>query len=268
MENFIQLVKHPEHLSVQGFEALSIGESFNLFFKEVANSIDKKMATLSKSIHPVDIDHVRKYLTKNNILYVKNTSLEILTPEAFTPGMGNMMAHTKALTEGVYVITTLKTEAARLYDWLKQIIKNGRMTTQFSWSIGDFGNAVTKAENFVRNLPDNGRQVRYNLGQVYISFEEFYEATNLFNNYVKTIGGRDIELMAKDLSNVYDLGQLLVKKIHANDIRFSQQAIDDIEAVVNKFIELTNISGALMVLLNELTAVFNAQAEALMKLKY
>lgn len=263
MENFIELVKRPTPMSVQGFEALSIGESFNLFFKEFSTSIDKKMATLSKSIHAVDFQHVAKHIRDNNVLYVKNTGHEILTPEGFAPGMGNMMAHTKAVVEGVYIISSLKTEASRLYDWMKQILRNGRLDQSFKWTVGDFGNAVLKAENFIRNLPDNGRSVKYTLGQVYISFEEYFDCVNTFNSVVKTLGSRDVEMIAKDLSSIYDLGQLLVKKIQANDIRLTEQSVSDIEAVVNKFIELTNISGALMVLLNELTAVFTAQGDAI-----
>lgn len=264
----IQAVKYPNHMSVTGFEALSIGESFNLFFNELSVTIDKRMATLSKSIHVVDFNQVKKHLEKNNIYYVKNTAVEILTPEGYHPGMGNMMAHTKAVTDAVYIICSLKTEASRLYDWMKQIIQKGRMESQFKWTIGEFGIALNKAEDFIKNLPDNSRSLRYNLGQVYVSYDEVWAVMNVHNNAVRTMGSRDIELTAKVLTQVYELGQLLVKKIHANDILLSKEAISDIEHIVNKFAELTNVSGAMMVLLNELTAVFNAQLEVLGELKY
>ncbi|MNF11597.1 hypothetical protein D3C80_2128430 [compost metagenome] len=80
------------------------------------------------------------------------------------------------------------------------------------------------------------------------------------------LNARDVELTAKELSNVYDLGTLLVNKIHANDIVLKEEAIADIESVVNRFVELTNIAGAMMVLLNELTAVFTDQAKTIAKL--
>lgn len=261
-------VKYANNVSVTGFEALSIGDKFDLFFKEISTSIDKRMGALAKSIHVVDFQSVQKKLQREEVLYVRNTSTEILTPEGYVPGMGNMMAHTAAVTDAVYVISSLKTEASRLYDWLKQIISKGRMDTEFRWTIGEFGMAVTKAEDFVKNLPDNSRNLHYNLGQVYISFDEVWAVMNTFNNSVRTLGARDVEITAKVLSDVYSLGQLLVRKIHANDIMLSPEAIGDIERVVNKFAELTNISGAMMVLLNELSAVFSSQLKTLSGLKY
>lgn len=266
MENYIELVKYPQPMSVTGFEALSVGEKFNLFFKEFSGSIDKKLGIFSKSVHAVDYSPVQKRI-EGGLLYVKNTGVEILTPEGFAPGMGNMMAHTKSVTAGIYLISSLKTEASRLYDWLKQIIRNGRIDDTFRWTIGDFGSQVTKAENFIRNLPNHSRSVRYNLGQVYISFDEMFDTMNTFNNQVRLIGARDVELISKELTSVYELGGLLVKKIQANDIVIGEQGIADVESVVNKFIELTNICGAMMVMLNELTAVFNAQIKTLSEVK-
>jgi len=267
MENFIQLVKYPTPLEVGGIESLSIGDNFNLLFKEFSTSVDKKLSALSKSVHDVNIDHVIRHVKNNGVLYVKNTGAQILTPEGFSPGMGNMMAHTTAVVNGVYIITSLKTESSRLYDWMKQIIKNGRIDRGFGWTISDFTRALEQTENFIKNLPDRSRQATYSLGQVYVSFEEFYSVVNTFNNTVRTLGGRDVEMIAKDLANVYELGQLLVKKIKTNDILLSPESITDIEEVVNKFVHLTNICGAIMVLLNELTAVFTAQAKTITELK-
>lgn len=266
MENYIELVKYPQPMSVTGFEALSIGENFNLFFKEFSSTIDKRMGCLTKSVHAIDYSPVQKRIA-GGLLYVKNTGVEILTPEGFSAGMGNMMAHTQQVVAGIYLISSLKTEASRLYDWLKQIIRNGRIEDTFRWTIGDFGSQVQKAENFIRNLPDNGRSVRFNLGQVYISFDEFFDTINVFNNSVRTLGSRDIELVVKELTRVYELGTLLVKKIQSNDITLGEQGIADIESVVNKFVELTNVCGAMSVMLNELTAVFNAQVKTLSEVK-
>jgi hypothetical protein len=266
MENYIELVKFPRPMTVTGFEALSIGENFSLFFKEFSAAIDKKMGCLTKSVHIVDYSPVQKRIG-SGLLYVKNTGVEILTPEGFSAGMGNMMAHTQQVVAGIYLISSLKTEASRLYDWLKQIIRNGRIEDTFRWTIGDFGSQVEKAENFIRNLPDHGRSVRFNLGQVYLSFDEMFDVMNTFNNSVRTMGPRDIELVNKELTRVYELGTLLVKKIQTNDITLGEQGIADVESIVNKFIDLTNVCGAMAVMLNELTAVFNAQIKTISEIK-
>lgn len=266
MENYIQLVKNPTPFTVQGFEALSIGESFNLFFKEFNLSVDKRLSALAKSVHKVDISGAENNIRTKKLLYVRNTGVSILTPQGYRSGLANMAAHTKAVTGGVYVISSLKTEAARLYHWLKQILKTGRLDTSFRWTVSDFDNAVNACENFIKNLPDTDRQSTFPLGQVYISFEEFYEVVGNFNNSVGMINARDIEIITRELTNVYELGNILVKKIHANDIVLNEVSISDIESVVNRFISLTNICGAMMVLLNELTAVLTQQASVLEKL--
>ena len=266
MENYIQLVKNPAPLTVQGFEALSIGESFNLFFKEITFSVDKRLATLSKSVHKVDVSGAENNIKTKKLMYVKHSGVQLLTPQGYRSGMANMAAHSQAACGGVYIISSLKTEASRLYHWLKQILKTGRMDRSFSWTVSDFDKALSHAENFIKNLPPVDRQAQFPLGQVYVSFEEFFEVTNNFNNAVGMLAARDIELTAKELTNVYELGSLLVAKIHANDIVLSTTAISDIESIMNRFIELTNIAGAMMVLLNELTAVFTDQAKTLAKL--
>jgi len=264
----IVAVKYPNQVALAGFEALGIGERFGLFFKEVSTAIDKRMAVLAKSIHTVDFVPTQKHLERNEILFVKNTHIELLAPINYHPGLGNMMAHTKAVVDGVYIISSLKTEASRLYDWLKQILTKGRMDTDFRWTIGEFGMAVNRSEEFIKNLPETGRNLNYNMGQLYVSYDEIWSCMNTYNQSVRTMGARDAEITAKVLSDVYDLGRILVQKIHANDIMFDQKAVDDIEAIVNKFAELTNVAGVMMVLLNELTAVFNSQLKTLQGLKY
>ena len=261
-------VQHPELPTIAGCEALSIGESINLFLKEIGGGVDRRLATLSKSIHPVEFLPVKRELEKKGILYVKNTTTQILTPEAFVPGMGNMMAYTKAVLNGSYIMGTLKTEAGRLYDYLKQVVVNGRVEGDFRWAVSDFSVAVGKAETFLKDLPETSRAVTYNLNQVYMSFEEMWEVINTFNNGVKTIGGRDIEVLAKTWQDVYNIGQLLVRKIKASDILIDEDTLADIERVVTKFAALNNIAGAMMVLTNELSAVFSSQVETVKKLQY
>lgn len=267
MENFIDEVKHPNPLLVSGFEALSIGESFSLFFKEVSRSVDRRLVALNRTAHAIDVTAVQEAIKRNDTLYVKNTGVEILTPEGFTPGMGNMMGYTKNVAVGVFLISNLKTESVRLYDWLKQIVKTGRMDRTFTWAVTDFEVAVKRSENFIKNLPNNSRAVRFHLGQVYFSFGEFFDTVATHNNAVKSLASRDIEAVAKELTGVYELGQLLVAKIKANDLLLKETTISDIENVINKFIWLTNVAGAMMTLLNELTATLNEQAKTLTNLK-
>lgn len=270
--NLVREMKHeinyPSITTVTGFESLSIGENFRLFFGELSTSIDKRLSLLAKSIHSVNFDQTRTYLKKEKILYVKNATTPLLVPEGYAPGMGAMANYSKNVTLGVYIISTMKTEAARLYDWMKEIITKGRMGQEFRWSIGDFGQAITKAEQFIKSLPDNGRTTNQQLGVVYTSYEEMWDTIHNYNIAVKNIGGRDAEVIAKTIADVFDIGQLLVKKIQNNDLTITKEAISEIEAIVNRFRDFTNVAGVMMVLLNELTAVFESQVKTLSELKY
>lgn len=268
MNEMIHEINYPAITTVAGFEALSIGESFSLFFSELSTSIDKRLSLLAKSIHVVNFDQTRLRLKKENILYVKNTTTQLLVPEGYLAGMGSMMTYTKNVALGVYIVSSLKTEAARLYDWLKDIVSKGRMGQEFRWSIGDFGQALTKAENFIKGLPDNGRTTNQNLGVVYSSFEEMWDVIHTHNVAVKNLGSRDAEMIAKIVSDVFDIGQLLVKKIKANDLVLTPEAIAEVEGIVNRFRDFCNVAGVMMVLLNELTAVFQSQLKSLEALKY
>lgn len=263
---FIAAVKSPDRLSVTGVEELSVPESFSLFFKEFSTSIDRKIASFSKSVHAVDSDTLRRAVKNRNINYLKNTGIDIPVPANYSPGIANMMMHTKGVTEGVFLVSCLKTEAARLYDWLKQIVKKGRPETQFRWSVSNFDVAVTRAADFVRGLPDENRRHKAPLGNVYVNFEEMFDTMDCFNSVVKQLGARDTEMAAKELKNTYEMGQLLIEKIKSNELTFDKQVVIDIEITINNFIELTNLCGAMMTLLNELSAVLREQINTVVKL--
>lgn len=256
---FIDLVQDPAPLQITGVESLSVGESFNLFFKEFSTNIDRKLVAMSKSVHTVDIDKLRKAIKQKDIIFSAKGGVEIMVPENYEPGLANMMAHTKGVVDGVYLVTFLKAEGARLYDWLKVIIQRGRVETTFRWSISNFDSLIDKGEHFVRNLSDGGRAKTCPLGQVYVNFNEMFEVMETFNAVVKTLGARDAEQASRELTNVYELGQLLVAKIKANELVLDKKVILDIEMTINRFVELTNLCGAMMTLLNELSAVLRAQ---------
>lgn len=256
-------VKNKPLINVHGFEAINLAERFSLFFKEFNLSLDKRLAVMSRSVNPVDFSKAEKHIKAQNILFVKNGGVEILTPQGFRPGMANMAAHTQGVNKTGFLFSTLKTETTRLYGWIKEIIKTGRMDRSFQWTVTDFDTAIQEAENFLKGLPTQDRQATHTLTQVYTSVDEAFGIINGFNHAIKCINGRDVEVVARELTSVYELGVLLVKKINANDILLSEMQIADIESVINRFVHLTNVCGALMVLTNELSAVFTDQIDTL-----
>lgn len=263
---FINQVKNPEKLEVTGVEQLSLTESIGAFFKEFATATDRKVASLSPSAHTVDVNKLRGVLKTRDTKFVKNTGVGITIPANFTPGIASMTAHVNGVVEGVFLISCLKTEAVRLYDWLKQIVKNGRPDTNFRWSITNFDTAIDKATRFVKMLPDENRRLKAPLGEVYVNFDEMFAVCERFNMVVKQLGARDIEIAAKELANAYSMGQLLIEKVKSNELVFDKLVVVNLEIVVNGFIELTNLCGAMMTLLNELSAVLREQINEVSKL--
>lgn len=263
---FINAIKNPDPLKIAGLEEMSLGESISAFFKEFSMAADRKVARLSSSVHKVDTDALRKAINNRKILFVKNTGVDIVVPANYTPGIASMMSHTKGVVDGVYLLSSLKTEAARLYDWLKQIVKTGRPDTTFRWSISSFDAAIDKADHFVMNLPDENRRNKCPLGQVYVNFEEMFDVLDTFNTVTKQLGARDVELVAKELEQAYSMGQLLVEKIKNNDLTFDKSVIFNIETTINSFVKLTNLCGAMITLLNELSAVLREQIKEVVTL--
>jgi len=266
MENYVQLVKERELMKIIGNEKLSVTESFDLFLTEFGRTVDRRLASFAGSVHKVDVDRLRKAVTSRTINFVKNAGVDLPVPHLYEPGLASMMAYSKGVTSGVFLISSLKTESVRLYDWLKQLIRLGRPETSFRWSISNFDTAVDRAEGFVKSLPEEGRAKSFPMGKVYLNFGEMQEIMTGYNAQANLLSARDVELTSRQMTDVYELGQLLVKKIKNNDIILDQNHIIEVESILNRFVDLVTLCGALMTLMNELCAVFKAQIDQVSKM--
>lgn len=266
MFEMINEVKRPQLLALTGIESLGLRESMSMFFGEFNRSVDRKLAALKSSLHEVDYRSTQRYLADKNVLFVRNAGTEITVPEYFTGAMGEMETYTRHLINGIFIVNGLKTETARLYDWLKSIVKKGRMDKSFSWSISDFDACLEQTETFIKEL-DSNNKAKFPLDQVYLQFNDAFMLMNQYNLAIRSIKSRDIEILTRDITAVYDVGSLLVTKIEANDILLSKEALVDIQLIINNYVHLVNIAGVVTGLLNELTAVFQRQLEEFRKMK-
>lgn len=260
-QGFVEAIKRGELLEIAGIESFSVGESFSMFFKEFGMTVDRKMASLSRPVHTVDISKLRSLVKNREISFVKHSAVPITVPTNYEPGIANMMVHTKGVVEGVFLLGSLRTEASRLYDFLKKMIATGRSETKFKFTINNFEDAMEKAEHFIKELPETKTRQKVALSEVYVNFEEMLEVCDSFNSTLKMLSARDIEIVAKELSNAYRMGELLITKIKDNEISFDKNTIMDLEFTVNKFVRLTDLCGAMMTLLNELSAVLREQVK-------
>lgn len=265
-KELIEEIRSPVPLEIAGVESLSLRESMGLFFKEFTRAVDKKMGSLKSSLHTIDYASTQNYLKKNDILFVAHAGAEITTPHYFQGQIGEMESYVRNLINGIMMINGLKTETSRLYDWLKHIVRTGRTDKSFKWSISDFHEVVDQMDVFIKEL-EPSQNPRFPLDQVYLRFEDCFTMINQYNLAVKSIKSRDIEVLSREISQVYELGNLLVTKIESNDLLIDKAAIDDIAMTVNGYIHLVNLSGATMGMLNELTSVFERQMEEFKKFK-
>ena len=268
MNQLVEEVKSPQRIGfdITGVEKLNLGESFSLFFKEFSLNVDKKMAALKSTIHAVDYKPTKEYIAKNNILFVKNAGVKITTPEYFNGEFQGMEAYVSMLLKGVFVINGLRSETNHLYMWIKSIIKTGRMDKSFKWGVTDYDTAYQEVHSSIKAL-EPSKRIGFPLDQVYLRFEDCFDLIDQYNNAIKNIKSRDVEVLSKEISAVYNLGSLLVTKIQTGDMLISEQAINDIQNVVNEYIDIVNTCGVVMGLLNELTAVFTTELSEFKKMK-
>jgi len=255
--NFVSYVQNPTKLHISGVENLGVGESIRLFFEEFFTETDRKLAQFSSSLHTINWQAVEKELQARNVLYINNAQKRIPTPTYFDGGEGEMAFYIDNLITAVVVVDGFKTEIQRFYDWMKKVIKLGRIDSAYKWTVTGYDQEVGKISKFIKDL-EEGKKT-YKLEECYVNFQEAFGLMNRFNQAVKSIGARDAEIMARDLKNVYSVGNLLVDKIKANDLVVDDYVIKGVQEKVNLFNELTSIVGACLGLINETTAVFDSQ---------
>lgn len=250
-----------------GNEDLSVGERLSFFFKEFSAKVDRGLSSMGKSVHTVDVDGLKKALAKNKPSYLKNSDVYLPVPEGFKAELGSMMNHVERVSDAVFLASSLKTEAGRLYDWLKEVIIKGRIDKEFNWGVSDFDIVVDRSIKFIKSLPENRADLSLPLSKLYVNFDELVSVSYKFNTKAKLFKTRDAEITSKEVTRVYDLGMTLVKKVDYNDIILEKDQLKVISEIVNKFIELTNITGAMLVLFNEASKILSLHVDKVKSLK-
>lgn len=255
--NFVDKVKHPDTLVVSGLEELGVGEALGLFFSEFFTETDRKLAQFKSSLHTINWQDTEKKIRANNVSFINNHNKRIPTPTYYQGGEAEMAYHVDNVIQCVVIVEGFKTEVQRFYDWLKKVLQLGRVEQVYKWTITDYDATVGKVSKFIKDLKEGPKTEK--MGEVYLNFPEAFSLMNRYSQAVKSIGSRDAEVMARDLKNVYNLGNLLVNKIKNNDITIDAYVIKCVQEKVSLFNELTAIVGASLGLINELGVVFNSQ---------
>lgn len=252
-------------MHIQGIESLGIGESLRLFFEEFFTETDRKLAQFKTSLHTINFLPVEEKLSKQGILFVNNANVRIPTPTYFKGGEGEMVYYVDNIITAIIVVEGFKTEVQRFYDWMKQVVKMGRVAKTYNWTVTKYETQVAEATKFIKELEEG--KTSYPLKQVYVNFPEAFGMMLRYNKAAASIKARDAEVMARDLKNVYDLGNLLVSKIQSNDIVVDPAILKDVQDKINLFNSLTSVVGGCLGLINEMSAVFNSQLDEFKKFK-
>lgn len=244
--------------TIDGLEAMSITERMKVFFTDVSLGIDKLNASIfNSSIHTVDYKVVVGGLKKAN--YFEYSTNQIPTPVFFNSGKGTFREYIAFCVSGPGLLTVADGECERLYAAFKRIAGSGEVPFAIRhWDLQKtLDDVKLKADkNFSGDNPSSAP-----INAVYRNVAEIEDNFKYFNDSVKMLKSRDVEIMAKKVDNFIDIVKLIKRKIDAGDLKFSPDEIMTMECAIQRLSELVSITGILMSRLNELTRVMELQVD-------
>lgn len=260
-----QLTATPE---VDGMEALGIpklftpAEGFGIRLSAISLAVDKFLASMNSSIHQVD--YRKAQLHTKGLGYFDRASQPIPVPSQFNVKTMTMTDYVSACRKGVYLIEAFKTDSSRFYDWLRDVAAKGKVGGTFRYTITSTAGVIKDTGAFIKTLGNPTKETTIRLQDAYPSFNEMFKLMDEYNTSVKTLKGRDAEIIAKQLQLNANLGQLIIDRIGTSDIVFDEQDLDKILSSYAEFEDYMNLVGAMIGLLNELSAVFQDQCNTVL----
>lgn len=249
---------------VEGNEALTFGENLVSFFKEVSLGIDAFNAkNFNSSVHTVQgIDVWKNFAAKND--YFSVASKHIPSPVFFNAGKISFKDYVALVLRAVPILKLVSTQADVVYRNVKQAAVNGRV----SHSIRNLDNNImideTK-EKYEAVISDTGVYTRA-VQDLYPSFGEAYNIAANFNDVVKTIQARDVELVSKQVDQVLYIVKLLKEKVDNNEIIFDRVQGTLLNDAISDLVANVTFAGKMINLLSDLTRVLQLQVQESKKL--
>lgn len=262
---FVEEIRNPTLQSVSGCEALTFVERLGTYVGEFSLGIDKRFASFNSSIHK--IDYTRARIKANSLNYFKVEQEAIPVSEMFDPSKMTWEHYVNYVLNGIPLVTNLKDETGRMYDWIKSVAATGKVGRSFRYSLSVMDELVSSCEDFVTKglTPNNHRQAR--IRDIYPSWNSMFQLVDRYNKNVNTLKGRDIEIISKQLDQIKHMGDLIVKKIKANDIVVTEIDMNELADSFDYFNRAVNAAGAMAGLINELRDTLAGQCEAVLNLK-
>jgi hypothetical protein len=250
--------------SVEGNEALTVGEKLSSFFKELSVGIDSFNArTFNKSIHKVDGIEIWNKLGAANVYFDVSTK-HIPTPVMFNPVKVSFQGYVEYVLKAVPILKMVDTQADQVYRGLKTIAATGR--TPFTLANNDASILINETRAQFPNVMQDSRIYTRAVNEVYPNFSGAYELMHDFNKIVDSLKSRDVELAATRANQVINIINILKPKIDSSSIILNQNEVALVNNTINNLVDNVTFAGQMLAQLSDLTRVLQLQTQEARKL--
>lgn len=250
--------------TIEGNEALSVGEAITTKLKEMSLGIDAFNAkNFNKSIHTVKGIEIWKDLSvKGN--YFGVSIKHIPSPVFFDLNKLSFTDYVALVLKAVPIVKLVQSQADALYRSLKTTASTGRVP--FSIRNTDALVMINQTrDEFSKFISDSGVYTRA-VSEMYPNFDIAYKTMVEFNKIVTTLQSRDIEVLAKSADQVIYIANLLKAKLAESEIILKEQDRNVLNDAVNEMVDSITFAGMMVSQLNDLTRVLQLQCDEAKKL--
>lgn len=244
----------------EGNERLSVTEGLKTWMSNANFHIQKLYSKFTFNVHEVKVNDLVNRFNKQPDFYPRNVNMLLVTPPYFDKEPGWMHGYVKNLHYTKILINLLNTEVETIYSRLTKLAKQGVVPKQFNWNISDTETTLINVEEFIAGLKTTHSD-QHELQLVYRNMDDFFKTVNQHNQNVKQLKSRDTESISRRLDNVYDIAQLIVKKVEAGDIKLNEDTLNDISNMFKELNRLTHVTGTMFSLTNECTGILESQSK-------
>lgn len=253
----------PEH--VDGQEALTVGERFVSFFKELSVGIDAFNAKhFNKTIHKLNGIEVWKTLADKNSYFAVSTK-HIPVPVFFNSDKLSFKDYAEFVLKAVPILKLVDTQADIVYRGLKTVAATGKVP--FTLSNVDNTIKINEVRTQFSNVFEDTRVYTRAVNQVYSNFGEAYELASSFNAIVASLQSRDVEVAVKRVDQVVEIVKLLKTKVDTNDVVLNERESILLNDTIANLVDNVTFAGKMIAQLSELTRVLQLQIDEAKKLK-
>ncbi|QYN80122.1 hypothetical protein PQD71_gp204 [Kosakonia phage Kc263] len=253
------------HDTVDGQEALTVGEKFMSFFKELSVGIDAFNAkNFNKSIHKVEGIQIWKNLSDKNVYFSVSTK-HIPVPVFFNSDKISFKEYVEFVLKAVPILKLVDTQADIVYRGIKTVAATGKVP----FSLGNVDNTIKINETRAQftNVFEDTRTYTRAVNQVYKNFGEAYELMQNFNTIVGSLQSRDVELVSKRVDQVVNIVKILKAKTEANEIGLAEKETRLLNDTISNLVDNVTFAGKMINQLSEMTRVLQLQTDEARKLQ-